>query len=276
MTIIEQAVIGKRDQETCEDGIITTDNFVAVVDGSTSKTPLRVNPAMTNGRYCMETVCQHIATLPAATTVEEFCDSVTYKIMCIYTRNGLDIERLRLHPEERMTASAVIYINALRQLWLIGDCQCLIDGVLYDNSKPKEAVLAARRAAYLIDAISKRNITAEYVMSGYDPGRELILNDLIESCKGQNRDFSVIDGFPIPIRHVKVINVPKYAKELVLASDGYPTLRPTLQESEEALRTILSKDPLCINIFKATKGLVKGNSSFDDRSYVRISLSDKN
>lgn len=272
MRIIEQKVIGKKDQTTCEDGIIVTDSFAAVIDGSTSKTPLRINPAMTNGQYCMEAVRQHIEELSTDATAEDFCVSVTQKIMSIYEARNIDISILRQHPEERMTASAVIYTRTLRQLWFIGDCQCLINGTVYNNSKPQEAILAARRAAFLSDAISKGNVTTEEIIGGHDAGRELILNDLIESCKGQNIDFSVIDGFPIPMQHVRIINVPEDTEELVLASDGYPILRPSLSESEDALHVLLSKDPLCINLFKATKGLVKGNNSFDDRSYLRIKI----
>ena len=39
MIIIEQSIIGKKCQEVCEDGLVVTDDFIAVIDGSTSKTP---------------------------------------------------------------------------------------------------------------------------------------------------------------------------------------------------------------------------------------------
>lgn len=39
MIIIEQSIIGKKCQEACEDGLVVTDEFIAVIDGSTSKTP---------------------------------------------------------------------------------------------------------------------------------------------------------------------------------------------------------------------------------------------
>ena len=57
---------------------------------------------------------------------------------------------------------------------------------------------------------------------------------------------------------------------VILASDGYPFLGDSLQESEEALKKQLEDDPLCINSFKATKGLMRGNKSFDDRCYVKF------
>ena len=58
--------------------------------------------------------------------------------------------------------------------------------------------------------------------------------------------------------------------EIVLASDGYPRLMPTLRESEKELECLLAEDPLCIGDNIATKGLKVGQKSFDDRSYIRL------
>ena len=44
-----------------EDGIIATDDFIAVIDGSTSKTNLCLHPGTTNGRYCMTLIKQYIS-----------------------------------------------------------------------------------------------------------------------------------------------------------------------------------------------------------------------
>lgn len=57
-----------------------------------------------------------------------------------------------------------------------------------------------------------------------------------------------------------------------MASDGYPDLCETLRESEEKLKILLEKDPLMISIYKSTKGLQKGNTSFDDRAYISFDI----
>lgn len=229
---------------------------------------------MSNGHYCMELVRRYINEIPAETDIISFCGGITKYVKNVYEANGVDIERLKSHPEERLTASTVIYSVLRHQVWMIGDCQCLIDGKLHNNPKPRETVLAEKRASFLNNALINNKLTIKEVMSGTDPGRNFILNDLIDSCKWQNISFSVIDGFHIPVSHVKVIELPKDTKELVLASDGYPFLRPTLSESEKVLHEQLVSDPLCIKTFKATKGLKSGNKSFDDRSYVRLSIKD--
>lgn len=225
---------------------------------------------MTNGRYCMELIRKYVSQIPADTSLEKFCEGITRYINNIYEANNLNLERLKTHPEERLTASAIIYSAAIRQVWLVGDCQCLVNEKHYDNSKPNEVVLAEKRATFLLNMIRHGKTSVQEIMEGQDYGRKFILKDLVESCKWQNISYPVIDGFHIPLSHVKVVNVPVSTDFLVLASDGYPKLYPTLKESESALNIQLTNDPLCINTFKATKGLRSGFKSFDDRSYLKI------
>ena len=103
-----------------------------------------------------------------------------------------------------------------------------------------------------------------------DTARKSILADLVASMAGQNVEYAVIDGFDIPMEKVRIISVPFETKSIVLASDGYPFLKPTLAESEQALQTQLRSDPLNIGRYKATKGCMEGSNSFDDRAYIRF------
>lgn len=270
MKITEQAIVGKKNREECEDGIVVNDNFITVIDGSTSKTPIRIKDGCSNGRYCMELIRRYIDTMPADISAYGFCDGMTGYIYSKYLEHGMDTARLKLYPTERLTASAVIYSAYRRQIWMIGDCQCMAGGQIYENSKPQESILAGKRSAFIKQALAQ-GLTIEEVQTK-DPGRAFIINELIESCRDQNIGYSVIDGFPIPKHKIKIIDVDKDCNEIILSSDGYPFLKPTLEESENALKEQLRKDPLCIDTFKATKGLMKGNVSFDDRSYIRVCL----
>lgn len=99
---------------------------------------------------------------------------------------------------------------------------------------------------------------------------------------GQNKSYAVIDGFPIYREGVKAVPClfsgandvdsenSRNEHEIVLASDGYPFLKTILEESEAALAKQLAHDPQNIKTFIATKGLVDGYKSFDDRTYVRF------
>ena len=260
MKIIESNIIGKKSQEACEDGLVMTDDFIAVIDGSTSKTPKHLSPDMKNGRYAMMLISEYIQQeMKADATVDEFCEGITaYIYNKVYLPMGIE-EQLRLHPEERLTASAIIYSNQKKEVWMVGDCQAIINGKLYDNSKPYEQEIATRRVALIQQGMAPAE------------ARKSIEPLLIEAMLGgQNKTYAVIDGFPIYREGVRVVSLEEAFQEIILASDGYPFLKPTLAESEAALEHLIAHDPQCIHDFIATKGLVAGNKSFDDRTYVRF------
>ena len=281
MDIIESSIIGKKSPEACEDGMVVTDDFIAVIDGSTSKTPKHLNPDMKNGRYAMMLISEYIREeLKADASVDDFCQGVTaYIYNKVYEKLGVE-ERLKEHPEERLTASAILYSRTRNEVWMVGDCQAIIDGKLYENGKPYEQEIARKRV--------------ELIEQGLSPAeaRKQIEPLLIEAMlSGQNQTYTVIDGFPIYQEGVKVVALKmKYASssievyfqeqtkpisspnEVVLASDGYPFLKPTLAASEAALAEQIANDPQNIHSFIATKGIVEGNKNFDDRTYIRFSV----
>lgn len=288
MKIIESSIIGKKSPEACEDGMVVTDDFIAVIDGSTSKTPKHLNPDMKNGRYAMMLISEYIREeLKADASVDDFCLGVTaYIYNKVYEKLGVE-ERLKEHPEERLTASAILYSRTRNEVWMVGDCQAIIDGKLYENGKPYEQEIARKRV--------------ELIEQGLSPAeaRKQIEPLLIKAMlSGQNQTYTVIDGFPIYREGVKVVSVsdscsvqdsvpasdsvpcsdsasasdtiPSSSSEIVLASDGYPFLKPTLAASEAALAEQIANDPQNIRSFIATKGIVEGSKSFDDRTYIRF------
>ena len=259
MKIIESKIAGKKSQDACEDGLVVTDGFIAVIDGSTSKTPRCLNPEMKNGRYAMLLISEYIREeLEAEASVDDFCRGVTsYIFNKVYEPLGMT-KRLAQHPEERLTASVILYSRARREVWMVGDCQAIIGGKLYENGKPYEREIAEKRVSLIKGGMSPAE------------ARKQIEPLLIEAMlSGQNKSYAVIDGFPIYRDGVAVVSVPE-SSEVVLASDGYPFLCPSLAESEEALVGQIARDPQNIRTFFATKGLVEGNGSFDDRAYVRF------
>lgn len=255
MTITESKIAGKLSQAACEDGIVTTADFAAVIDGSTSKTRVHYSPDMKNGRLCMLIISDYIRQMPAEFTMQDFCNGVSAYIRSYYLQHDINIDNLEAHPELRLTASTIVYSETRREVWMVGDCQCIIDGKKYDNSKPYEQRIAEKRV--------------EYIRNGMTPeeARSMIVPDLIMAMRLQNRKYAVIDGFNIYMPGCKCIPADK---EIVMASDGYPFLKPTLAESEKKLEQQLVDDPQCINTFIATKGLVAGNKSFDDRAYLKM------
>lgn len=266
MTIIEQSVIGKHNADSCEDGIVVSKDFVAVIDGSTSKTAKRINPDMSNGRYAMTVIADYISHMPADTSLDSFCEGITARIHSLYPFDG-SLERE--HPEERLCAVAVIYSNYRKEIWMIGDCQCMIDGQAFNNGKPTEKIVAGKRAAMFGQMETEHPDMIDNGHIVHDYARDAILPELVGYMKGENKTYAVIDGFPIYKDGIKEIACN--GRSVVLASDGYPFLCPTLAKSEKKLAKQIADDPFNINTFKATKGLMKGNVSFDDRAYIRFS-----
>lgn len=277
MKVIESKIEGKKSPESCEDGLVVTADFIAVIDGSTSKTPHHLSPDMKNGRYAMVLISEYIQhELKPESTVEDFCEGVTsYIYNKVYRQQGIE-EQMQAHPEERLTASAILYSKAKNEVWMVGDCQAIIDGKLYENNKPFEDIVARRRVELI-----RQGFTPQEARKTIEP---LLIQAMLE---GQNKTYTVIDGFPIYQKGVKVVSLnapqknvetdvadslPLPTKEIVLASDGYPFLKPTLTESEEALAHLLAYDPQSTHEFIATKGIVVGNKSFDDRTYIRFQI----
>lgn len=281
MKVIESKIEGKNRPECCEDGLVVTPDFIAVIDGSTSKTPHQLSPDMKNGRYAMMLISEYIQQeLKAECMVDDFCEGVTsYIYNKVYRQQGVE-KQMQAHPEERLTASAIVYSKARNEVWMVGDCQAIIDGKLYENNKPFEEMVARRRVELI-----RRGFSPQVARKTIEP---LLIQAMLE---GQNKTYAVIDGFPIYREGVKVVSqnrqkknveqqvsthvsdtLPHPTKEIVLASDGYPFLKPTLAESEETLAHLLAHDPQCTHEFIATKGIVEGNKSFDDRTYIRFSI----
>ncbi|HRM86413.1 MAG TPA: hypothetical protein PL178_00670 [Prevotella sp.] len=289
MKIIESSIIGKKSPEACEDGMVVTDDFIAVIDGSTSKTPKHLNPDMKNGRYAMMLISEYIREeLKADASVDDFCQGVTaYIYNKVYEKLGVE-ERLKEHPEERLTASAILYSRTRNEVWMVGDCQAIIAGKLYENGKPYEEKIARKRVELIEQGLSPAEARKQI--------EPLLIKVMLS---GQNQTYTVIDGFPIYREGVKIVSVsdscsvqdsvpasdsvpcsdsasasdtiPSSSSEIVLASDGYPFLKPTLAASEAALAEQIANDPQNIHSFIATKGIVEGNKSFDDRTYIRFS-----
>lgn len=287
MQIIEEQIIGKGGPDRCEDAYVITDSFVAVVDGSTSKSSLPpLKNGRTHGQIAADCVCDFVRSCPADIDMLSFCKQVTDRVRALYPvyRPTLTIEHFGLHPEDRFTCSVIVYSVFRNEIWMIGDCHCLIikkvslsrppqgekNKIIYhENDKPSEAILAASRAEH-IERMLANGATIDSIRQN-DEGRASIIADLKASMKGQNKLYSVIDGFSIPTDKVKVISTLDVS-EIILATDGYPHLFPTLSASEQHLSDILAHDPLLIRQYQATKCWHPDNISFDDRCYIRLKV----
>lgn len=245
---------------------------MAVIDGTTSKTARRWE-AKTGGRVCAQIIDRALSQLPPEVTARGAVDAITVHIKDFYEERGVR-ELVQQDPSQRVTAALIVASLPRREVWFIGDCQCMLDGRLLQNTKPVDDITAQARAMFLETELQK-GATIE-VLRQHDTGREFILPLLKRQQLFQNNPaagpywYPIIDGFPVPDAGIRVEPIPGGTHTVVLASDGYPVLRDSLEASEQELRRILESDPLLFRVYKATKGVQTGSVSYDDRAYIKL------
>ena len=120
-----------------------------------------------------------------------------------------------------MTASAIIYSRMRKEVWMVGDCQAIIGGKLYENNKPYEQEIAEKRVALI-----KQGMIPAEARKTIEP---LLVQAMLD---GQNKSNAVIDGVPIYREGVKAVPClfsgandvdsenSRNELEIVLASEG--------------------------------------------------------
>jgi hypothetical protein len=271
MRVAEQFVAAKSGQpEQCEDGIVLTSDFAAVIDGGTDKTGLRYD-GMTGGRYAMLACADAVRALDPKT---DHLGAVQYLTEVLASRLPSD-----LPGQDRPDAVLNVYSNARREIWQIGDVGFWHAG--QPEGGVREHKLIDRYAADTRAAVLRVELAGggdPVALARTDPGRQAISSLLTNQAKFRNNlaahefAYPAIDGGHVPADLVRVHRIPSHVTRLVIASDGYPRILPTLEASEELLAKLLSADPLCLDELRGTKGLVPGNQSFDDRAYLSLAL----
>ena len=274
MRVIEVFHKGKKDkEELCEDLYVFNQHFVAVVDGATNVWDRTVGDK-SPGRLAAEVIKEAIEQMDdEKCTLEKMIDHINGKLQKVYMEMEI-FDEIKANRILAPTASLVVYSHYHREIWQIGDCQAMVDGRLYQHEKELDSITANARSLFL-EAELKKGKTIEQLLvedSGWEYIKPLIQQQYYLQNVGDSQySFEVVDGFDIDLSKVKIVNVPNDAKEIILASDGYPYLKPSLEESEVQLSELMENDPLCFREYKCTKGMQQGNISFDDRVYVRFS-----
>lgn len=262
--ILEQFSMSKSGrQEENEDLIYIDEKYIAVIDGATGKNDA-VFCGKTGGQWSADLAAQALRGCGGHETAETVIEKIQQDMRRFLAEN-------RTMPDElELCASAVIYSIFHRQIWSVGDCQYRVDGKLTDNKKKVDDTLGQARAlairCLLLEGMKEEELLAN------DLGRQAILPFLKKQKLLENADGEF--GYPVLNGRGAVTGIGLEdiapGTMIVLASDGYPYLENTLRESEDRLAELLREDPLCYKKFCSTKGLKKGNVSFDDRTYVRF------
>jgi hypothetical protein len=270
--VIERFTEAKVPGAPGEDLIVVTDDYLAVMDGCTVRYPRSSETygGVTSGRFAVLALAAGIARLASDLDAAEAIAELSQGL-----RRSLVDHDLLLDPREadRPSASAVIFSRARRQVWRVGDCQFAVDGRSNIRVKAIDRLNNSTRAA-CIRAQLLGGVDADWLRR-HDVGYEVIdpvvqlqrrFRNLAAPCRFGYGGF---DGDPVPARYQEIFPVAGSQTELIMTTDGYPTVEPSLERAEARLFQIMHDDPLLIGRYGSTKPWVPGNNSFDDRAYLR-------
>lgn len=274
MKLIEKSLIGKRkDPALCEDGIFFNGDFAAVIDGCSSHKG-SLQEGKSSGVIAKDLLLGVLETLPPESTMQEAFAACNQAIARWYAGHDL-LEVMEHDPARRCSAYMALVSRARREVWVLGDCQALIDGQLYTHAKPIDTLMENLRALYIEVELQKGKSESE-IARNMEPLQTRIAEQMAFQSLFQNPQeetsfsYFVLDGFFTNFAAVQVVELGASFEDVALASDGYPHLLASLHASEQKLASLLKEDPLCFKENRSTKGLVEGNRSFDDRSYLRV------
>jgi hypothetical protein len=267
------------------DRLILGCRFRGVVDAATEKfgrTWVIAGQEM-SGERAMATVLGQYLT-ESAEPLWDILKAVQRELQAAAVTSGIDLSQ----PGASPLASLVVFDSYTRSLYNLGDCSYGLlspDGFrsVY-NERRVDHLAANRRAEVLAEHLGREG----GVVAG-DPGRAAIVESLKEACLLANANplqfsshdtlygvpksdlvYSVFDAISIPT--ISLPAIPQGTAGLVLSSDGYPRIFPTLHESEAYLERSLAVDPLRMKEHPSTKGVAPGAVSYDDRTYLRLSI----
>lgn len=267
INVLESFIQGKApDDGLCEDAIFANEHFAMVVDGATDKTGWQYGGKL-GGRVAAETCVSVLSNVRPGIGASEFFTALTDAFQPLRAAG----------PEDGPSASVVVVSSALRQIWQVGDAgfRILPYGSKEQLRKAVDVHAAACRALLLESLIAGGDSISS--LRTIDPGRQMIKPLLDNQYRFRNRlgewGYAAVDRTPIPPALIKTCDLEPGPQLVVLASDGYPSIRATLEEAEHELAESLQVDPLCVRQLRGTKAWRLGDNSYDDRAFLKISVS---
>lgn len=276
--VLESFCQGKAgDARLNEDRIVVTADFVGLFDGATSRRGLTL-AGLTIGRFAAETACDALATLPpdatARAAINHLSEAVATRARAAAQSEDKTFDEVWHYP----AAAALIYSKSRKEIWRVADSTFVVDGGV-PNMRffAQEKTWCDLRRAWL-QAEMVRGKSVEDLLANdmtWDLLSPLIGNlKVFANCDhamAHPYGYGVINGSHVPDRYVEVFDASE-AQEIVFASDGYPEVFASLEETERALKNTLREDPLMMRLHPQVKGVKPGWESYDDRSYVRFKV----
>ena len=276
MKIIEKFVESKYGPKVIgEDIVFQSDDFIAIIDGATDKSGVKLNN-LSPGLFASKSIYNSLSTLNKDIDMQSAISILSKNLNSdiIHQSNKQNLD-LTIAP----CASIAIYSKHKKQIWRVGDVKwmALINGKYISNEYEKKVdmITSSARSFFIKSSLLSGKSVDDFLLN--DSGRDFIHPLLSSQHLFQNIDdelegfgYGVIDGQDVPLVYQECFDMGN-ASEIILSSDGYPKIFPSLKKSEDYLFNDLLLDPLRINNHPSTKAIMKNQVSFDDRSYIRFS-----
>ncbi|MCR6108116.1 hypothetical protein HXA34_17620 [Salipaludibacillus agaradhaerens] len=261
-------------EKDMEDTYCVTDNYAAVIDGATNVSGQLID-GKTPGQHAAQLIKQTIESLQGPETIEDIITKINDSYALFYRDYQLT-EVIKTKPFLRPSATMALYSAYTRKIWLIGDCQCYVNGQHYQHGKEVDAITSQARRLLVEAELAKGKLVADIIASdtSFEMIKPLIQAQYAFTNQPPSHPFSyeVINGELLYVDSFQVIDVPAGITSLALASDGYPQIFATLKETESHLEHVLQRDPLCIHDNVSVRGVTNGKISYDDRTYINIRI----
>lgn len=266
-SVVESFVESKHPDRLSEDLIVVSDHFAAVVDGASDATGAMF-AGRTGGLLAAEAVAATVEALEPAATARQFAAEATAAVQAaVAAATGI------IDASTRWPAACVVCLSHERsEIWRIGDAHFAVDG---ETNSPMLAIneVKGRFRAALNTALIESGTPLTDMMES-DPGGTAVraLTDVQQHLSNLPGPwgYGCVNGRAIPDEFVEVFPVDG-GRDIVLASDGYPRLEATLDDSEATLRRLLAADPAAIGeLWTMGRSLRPGFDAIDDRAFLRL------
>lgn len=270
MKIIEQFTAGKAGPDANEDRLAVFDNFIGVFDGVTSRQGNTLRGVST-GRFAAGVLAAALEKLPKDIEGHAAVVSLNTTLLAESQKAGAEEGKEFKEIWSYPAAALLVYSRARQEIWRVADSTFILKGRAHYRSFPQEETWAQLRRAFICAKLAKGMTEGQLLEE--DPSWPLLTPIISELKIFANHSgpfgYGVLNGTKIPNMHVEVFDA-KGAGEIVFASDGYPEVFMTLDETEAHIAKVLAEDPLMYKLYPQVKGVKKGHVSFDDRTYIRF------
>ena len=267
--VVEQFVETKLDGRVCEDMIVVVaGRYAAVIDGASDETGARF-AGLSGGRFAAEVIAATIKDAQPFADVRAFADSLASALSA-----AVADEIGELGDDVRWPVAAVVCASAEhQQVWRLGDGNVAVDEVVHMGDKRIDEAAYSFRAAVNAALIEKGSPLAEIIET--DPGsqaaRPLFDSQQHLANKVGPWGFGCVDGQIVPDEYLEVFPIPSGTNQVVITSDGFPVVGPSLRESERALSELVQRDPAAVgDLWSIGKSCKPGSNAPDDRAYLRL------